>query len=490
MGLDVSRQASPQTAPGSHAYALAILTVLRGAAFVVLATLGLVSACSSGTGPVVPPPAVPSEAEIAPGPSLTTSDFSVACETWDPRELEWRALTNFTAAQATDDAGVDVSISRASLPPSSSPRYNTGVEICPGVLWAVTHSGDTAFISLADYTWAAGPRVVPSGAISDIGAQGVESGGPVWGFRGSASAGEWLYLSDAVVDVEAECVRLDIHRLEVSSLLADGPAPKVIYESDPCVEFSSSERATTPIKTHLGGALAYSTVDDELYVSLGDFHLGASQIGQAVNAGLEATERDYALLLDGQSALSSVVAIRAPSGSAEGRIFAKGLRNSLGMTVAPDGALLLSDHGPGGGDELNLITEGSDYGWPLASEGQPYDRGSWPNDPNDLLAPWLDNFQAEVPGTTLPLYSWSPSIAPSSVIHYAPATRAVPEWTGDIIIGSLRGQALIRLSADPKGSFTESRLAVGERIRSLIVTSQGLLVLLTDSSTLLIVEGQ
>lgn len=484
------RPAAAQAAPGDHTYALAMSTAVRGAALGVLAALGLVSACSSGTGPVAPPPAVPSVAEVAQSPDTATSDFSAACETWDPRELEWRSLTNFSTDQDTDDAGIVVTVSRASMPPSSSSRYNTVVEICPGFLWVVTHSGDTAFIALTDYTWAKAPALVPSGSIDDIGARGVESGGPVWGFRGSVSAGEWVYLSDAVVDVEEECVRLDVHRLETSSLLGGSPASEVIYESAPCVEFSSSERATTPIKTHLGGALAYSKVDDELYVSLGDFHLGASQIGQAVNAGLEATERDYALLLDDQSALSSVVAIRGPGNGADSRIFAKGLRNSLGMTVAPDGALLLSDHGPGGGDELNIITEGGDYGWPLTSEGKPYDRSAWPSDPNLLLAPWLDNFQAEVPGTTSPVYTWSPAIAPSSVIHYAPATRAVPEWVDDIIIGSLRGQAIVRLTATAEGSFTESRLAVGERIRSLIATSQGFIVLLTDSSTLLIVEGQ
>lgn len=487
----MSHLAPVQIAPGKHTYARAMSVRMRGAvALGALATLGLLSACAGGPGPVTPPPEAPNVSQSAPEQEVAVPDFSAACETWETGALEWRALTNLSTQPATDDAGIDVMISRASLPASSSPRFNTGVEICPGFLWAVTHSGDTVFISLADYTWAEGPALVPSGAIDNIGARGVDSGGPVWGFRGSVSAGEWLYLSDAVVNVEEGCVRLDVHRLETSSLLDGSAGSEVIYESVPCVEFSSAERATTPIKTHLGGALAYSRVDDELYVSLGDFHLGASQIGQAVNAGLEATEQDYAVLLDDQSALSSVVALRAPSAGAESRIFAKGLRNSLGMTVAPDGTLLLSDHGPGGGDELNIITEGGDYGWPLTSEGKPYDRGSWPDDPNELLAPWLDNFQAEVPGTTLPVYTWSPAIAPSSVIHYDPATLGVSEWAGDIIIGSLRGQAVVRLTATANESFAESRLSVGERIRSLIVTTQGLLVLLTDSSTLVIVEGQ
>lgn len=452
-----------------------------------IVSAALLASCSAAPGPVLPPPEAPASATEEPSVTTPASQCSAACEEWDPRELEWRSLSNPTEAQRADDAGVDVIVSRASLPASSSSRYNTGVEICPGFLWLVTHSGDSVFVSLIDDTWAQGPSLIPSGATDNVGARGVESGGPVWGFRGSVGATEWLYLSDAVIDTTAQCVRLEVHRLGVSALLDGNSSTDVIYEPDPCVDYASTERGITPIKTHLGGALAYSEDNDELYVSLGDFHLGASQIGQAVTAGLEATERDYAVLLDDQSALSSVVAIRAPSTRADSRIFAKGLRNSLGMTVGPDGTLWLSDHGPGGGDELNAITENADYGWPLTSEGRPYDRSAWPREADKLLAPWLDFYQADVPGTTPPRYSWTPAIAPSAVVFYAPQTEAIPEWSGDIIIGALRGQALVRLTPTAEGNFTESRLDLEERVRDMILTSRGTLAVLTDSSLLITV---
>lgn len=458
---------------------------LFGAQAVVLALV--LSACAVAPGPEVRPPNPPSASTETPQASPESLQFSTACASWDPSSLQWRELSGNSQRSVSDDAGVAVVLSRSSLPSSAASRYNTGVEICPGFLWIVTHAGESRFISLSDRTWAEGPKLETTGSTENIAASGVISGGEVWGFRGSVTAGEWLYLSDAVVDTEAKCVRLDVHRVAISELLAEDNSTEVIYESDPCLDYSSDRRARTPIKIHMGGALAYSATSDELYVSSGDFHLGASRIGQAVSAGLEATELDYEILLDETAALSAVVAISSPSTSPTGRIFAKGLRNSLGITVNTEGALWLTDHGPGGGDELNEIIEGGNYGWPLTSEGKPYDRSSYPQDPNRLLAPWLDNYQVDVPGAIGPKLFWSPAVAPSSLIQYSPITIAIPEWEGDLIFGTLAGQALIRVTVSGDGTFEQSRLPIGERIRDVILTTGGSVALLTDSSMLVTV---
>lgn len=450
----------------------------------VLVTALLVSACAGAPGPEAEPPSPPAVSLDDPQASAENLRFSTACEQWDPSSLEWRELSNPSQRDVSDDSGVDVVLSRFSLPRSEAARYNTGVEICPGFLWIVTHAGESRFISLVDQTWSAGPELQTSGSTENIGASGVASGGEVWGFRGSVASGEWLYLSDAVVDTQAKCVRVDVHRLAVSDLLAKGNSTTVIYESDPCLEYTSGLRAKTPIKVHMGGALAYSAERDELYVSTGDFHLGASQISQAVTAGLEATELDYEILLDDTAALSAVVAISTPSTTPKGRIFAKGLRNSLGMIVSTEGVLWLTDHGPGGGDELNQIIEGGNYGWPLTSEGQPYDRGLYPRNPDRLLAPWLDNYQVEVPGAIGPEISWTPAVAPSSLIQYVPSSLAIPEWENDLVFGNLVGEALIRVTVASDGTFQQARLAIGDRIRAVILTMDGSLALLTDSSML------
>lgn len=453
----------------------------------LLAIALVVTACTGGAGPEAEPPRPPANSLEGPEVSATGLQFSKACQTWDTSLLGWRELSGNSQKNVSDDSGVEVVLSSNSLPRSAASRYNTGIEICPGFLWIVTHAGESRFIALGDKTWSEGPTLETVGSTANIGASGVVSGGEVWGFRGSVASGEWLYLSDAVVDTDAKCVRVDVHRVAIADLLAGNNATTVIYESEPCLDYSSERRARTPIKIHMGGALAYNTERDELYVSLGDFHLGASRIAQAVSAGLEATELDYEILLDDNAALSAVVAISSPSSAPVDRIFAKGLRNSLGMTVSSEGALWLTDHGPGGGDELNEIIQGANYGWPLTSEGKPYDRSSYPADSNRLLAPWLDNYQADVPGAIGPRISWSPAVAPSSLIQYSPITIAIPEWEGDLIFGTLVGEALIRVSLAGGVALEQSRLRVGERLRDVILIMDGSVALLTDSSKLLTV---
>lgn len=464
------------------------MTLRKSALAVALVSWVLITGCAPQPGPIAQAPPAPAQSDNANALPDSTSAFSEACQEWMPGTLEWRELS-VGQDESADDAGGQVLITRSSLPPSAASRYNAGVEICPGLLWIVNLSGESRFLSVADGSWATGPSVKTSGRTDNIGSPGVESGGPVWGFRDATNAGEWLYLSDAVIDTVNECVRVDVHRVAIDALLAGNIHSTVIYESSPCVDYTSEDRTTTPIKTHMGGALAYNEALDELYVSLGDFHLGASQISQAVNAGLEATERDYALLLDDTSALSAVVGIATPGTAPESRIVAKGLRNSLGMTVDSDGNLWLTDHGPGGGDELNRISEGSDYGWPHSSEGQPYDRSAWPSNPNELLAPWLDFYQADVPGTTAPELVWSPAVGPSNIVFYNPTTAGIPGWQDNLIFGTLRGESLIRITRQPDGSLGQHRLPLGERIREVIVTSDGTLALMTDSSTLITIRG-
>jgi glucose/arabinose dehydrogenase len=296
-----------------------------------------------------------------------------------------------------------------------------------------------------------------------------------------------LFLSDAVVDADGECVYVAVHRIAADQFIREEtPETEVIYRSEPCVSYTDSHRSRAPIKTHLGGALAFSPVSDELYVSIGDLHLGSSTIGQAESIGIENVEKDYAILRSPTAAVSAVAAISTPFDSATGRVFSKGLRNSLGMTVTASGEVWLSDHGPSGGDELNRIQEGADYGWPLTSLGQPYDRSSYPQDSSALPAPWLDIYQAEIPGSTPPAYSWTPAVAPTSVVEYP--SKGIEQWRGTLVMSSLRAQSVIVLSQDSGNTVEQDRLGVGERIRDMAVTTSGELVMVTDSSRLVAVS--
>jgi glucose/arabinose dehydrogenase len=108
-----------------------------------------------------------------------------------------------------------------------------------------------------------------------------------------------------------------------------------------------------------------------------------------------------------------------------------GHRNPYGLAFAPDGRLWETEMGPRGGDELNLIERGKNYGWPVVSEGMNYDRVQIPP-------------HADHPEFTPPKLFWVPSISPTSLLIYT--GDLFPEWKGSGLIGTLTGSGLIRVT--------------------------------------------
>ena len=457
-------------------------------------TVGLVvSGCQS---PATPPAAPqvetndsgPSQSDASSDDTSGAAPAPSACANFDPASLEWFELGLGDSQPISTDAGVTLQISRTNLPSTSAERYNTIVEVCPGFHLANTFDGQTVLLSIAEDRYALAAPLRPAGSLDNPQDPGVIGGGPTWGFRDSLVVGDELYLSDGIIDLDAQCVAVGVHRVALGDVLGTAPATSdLVYRSEPCVSYTDNYRGQAPLKVHLGGALAYSESDDELYLSIGDLHMGASRISQAEAIGIDNLESDYALLGDPDAAVSAVVGIANPSSSAQARIVAKGLRNSMGMTVVRTNRLWLTDHGPQGGDELNLIEDGGDYGWPLTSEGTPYDRTDYSADADALLAPWLDILRADIPGTIDPASSWTPAIAPSAIVQYPDTAGGIDGWDGDLVIATLRAQSLVHLSLTPESTIDEDRLRLGERIRDMIVTPNGQFVMVTDSSKLLVV---
>lgn len=134
-----------------------------------------------------------------------------------------------------------------------------------------------------------------------------------------------------------------------------------------------------------------------------------------------------------------------------------GHRNIQGAALAADGSLLTVEHGAKGGDELNLITEGRNYGWPVITYGVNYN--------GRKIGEGQDK-----PGMEQPLHYWDPSIAPSGLMVYSGAL--VPDWRGDIFTGSLNSDFISRLDPDmPAASgYAEERIASPEtgRVRDIV----------------------
>jgi glucose/arabinose dehydrogenase len=151
-------------------------------------------------------------------------------------------------------------------------------------------------------------------------------------------------------------------------------------------------------------------------------------------------------------------------------IYSYGHRNIQGATLhAPSGRLWTHEHGPQGGDEINLPEAGKNYGWPVITYGVNYGIGTR-----------IGEGTAKA-GMQQPLYYWVPSIAPSGMSFYQ--GKRFPQWQGSLFVGSLKFRLLVRLELENGKVAHEERLLQGElgRIRDVREGPDGLLYLLTDA---------
>jgi glucose/arabinose dehydrogenase len=144
-----------------------------------------------------------------------------------------------------------------------------------------------------------------------------------------------------------------------------------------------------------------------------------------------------------------------------------GHRTPYGLAFAPDGRLWEVEHGPKGGDELNLIEPGKNYGWPLVSYATNYDNVPIPS-PDTR------------PDLTKPVIYWTPIIAPGNIMFYTGAM--FPQWKGSALVSGLASKALLRITFDGKGGAKPAeRWEVGHRIRDVEVAPDGALWMLEDA---------
>ena len=161
-------------------------------------------------------------------------------------------------------------------------------------------------------------------------------------------------------------------------------------------------------------------------------------------------------------------------------IYALGIRNSNGLTFHPrSGELWETENGPQGGDEINIIRPGANYGWPVITYGRAYS-----NDPDGIrsgLPPPTIQPPTAAPGMEQPLVYYTPSISISGMVFYT--GDKFPEWTGHLFAGGLRGEQLSRVAFNAQGleSRRETLLTeLGQRIRDVKQSPDGFLYLTTD----------
>jgi len=198
---------------------------------------------------------------------------------------------------------------------------------------------------------------------------------------------------------------------------------------------------------HFGSRMAFDS-QGFLYITLGDRH-----------------KRNEA-----QSDLNHYgTVIRLKPGETEPEVFTYGHRNPQGLTQNPlSGQLWLHEHGPRGGDEINILKEGANYGWPVISFGREYSGGQ------------VGAGLTAKEGMEQPLLYWTTSIAPSGMAFYQGSL--FPQWKGDLFVGALAGQHLRRVRLEGDRVIGEEPLfsQVIGRVRDVRTDLRGELIILTD----------
>ena len=161
------------------------------------------------------------------------------------------------------------------------------------------------------------------------------------------------------------------------------------------------------------------------------------------------------------------------------RVFTKGHRDPQGLLVGEDG-IWSTEHGPQGGDELNLIVEGQDYGWPRVTYGTEYGEKTWPRS----LTPGEHGLGRQ------PVYAWVPSIGVSQLIRIK--GPAFTSWRGDLIVGSLsglgNGYSIYRVKIHGESAKVVERIRTGSRVRDLVEMPDGRIVVWDGLRTVQILE--
>lgn len=258
----------------------------------------------------------------------------------------------------------------------------------------------------------------------------------------------WIYWSYAEAGVGGSGTAVARGRLAADGSRVDDV--RVIFRQEPKVRSGR----------HFGSRLVFGR-DGLLFITLGDrgsFQEASQDLGNHIGTVVR-------LHPDGRVPSDNPFVARS---GARPEIWSYGHRNIQGAALHPvTGELWTQEHGPQGGDEVNIARASRNYGWPAATYGRQYGTG-------------FRIGEEQVPGMEAPLTWWTPSIAPSGLAFYTGERH--PDWRGNVLVGALRSQLLVRLELDGEKVVREERFDAGARIRDVRQGPDGHVYLLTDES--------
>lgn len=246
---------------------------------------------------------------------------------------------------------------------------------------------------------------------------------------------------------------------------ATGPGDwQTVFESQPCLPLTGelAMRGKNPFRgEEIGGRMMLLDANTLLLT-----------VGEHGYSGIEGS---VAFAQDPQASYGKTIRIdlRTRASSVE----TLGHRNPQGLYAAPDGRIWETEHGAQGGDELNLLVRGANYGWPKATYGTEYGTLAWP----------LSEQQGHHSGFQQPVYAWQPGIGISDLVQIQRSER-FPIWRGDLLIGTLATRGLIRVVLDGDRAVVTEPIPLQHRVRDLFELDDGRLLVWTDEGALLTIE--
>lgn len=234
---------------------------------------------------------------------------------------------------------------------------------------------------------------------------------------------------------------------------------RTAYEARPCLPLTPN--GAFYFAAHQTGGALLPRGGSQILLALGDGGFDGIQVEQSVPRD---PNSDYGKIIEWDRV------------SGDSRILTSGHRSPGGLLQDVAGQLWLVEHGPRGGDELNRIRSGRDYGWPVSTLGAQYGRFSWTPPPGHSLSAPVE----------LPEFAWTPSIAPSDLIRLEgePFTR----WHGDFLVSALGDRAIYRVGIADGDPIQSERIPLYERVRSLVQDHRGRIVFWTDRAVIGVVD--
>jgi cytochrome c2 len=257
-------------------------------------------------------------------------------------------------------------------------------------------------------------------------------------------------------------VRVSVLEATAAQLLGTAGKPdwRTLYETTPCLTLNQEGRRGLRFGgLQVGGALGLLD-ERELLLTVGDHEF-------------DGFKRSGSLPQDPSNSYGKVV--RIPLDGGQAAIYTLGHRNPQGLYVAPDGNVWVLEHGPRGGDELNLLRQGANYGWPAVTYGTDYRMHEWP----------LSATPGRHEGYEKPAYAFVPSIAVSQLAGVR--GPLFERWRGDLLAGSFFG-GLHRVRIEDNRVVFAEPIRIAGRIRDVTEGADGRILVWTDENDLVFIE--